>query len=502
MLIQRAILVAVVVVGIIPYVATAAVATSTSFVFPSTPAGELAKAYIESLNSGDAEHVERFTSENRSASALAKRPLSARVEQTLQMHAQMGELVPALVTEETDSSLTLTVHAEKLNMWLSCKFALDNGESPKLDSITFMPTSPPDMELGEAPQWETLQDLLETLQNESGIPALGAAVVEDGKIVDRAVTGVRQIDSDVSVKLEDRFHIGSVTKSMTATMIGGLVENGTIEWDVTVGDVLGSMKMHEAYRGATLEQLLQHRAGFPPYADISDEDESRLSSLPGSPTDQRGAFVAEALLSDPVGSVGGDMSYSNAGYVVAAYMAERISGKGWEALMDEIVLDPLGMRNAGEGWPATEAHPNQPRGHFSEGSTFRAQGLDEYPLGHFLSPAGNLNASIEDLARYAQMHLAGLAGKDDVLAAATIARLHTTPNVDDDIGYALGWVIKKTENGTIHYHAGSAGTFYAVVELYPEQQRAIVCVMNVGPDGAAVADAISKQVNERHTNKP
>jgi L-ascorbate metabolism protein UlaG (beta-lactamase superfamily) len=98
------------------------------------------------------------------------------------------------------------------------------------------------------------------------------------------------------------------------------------------------------------------------------------------------------------------------------------------------------------------------------------------------------------------VHLNGLAGNDGVLLAATIERLHTPPEVagPDKMGYAGGWLIKGTENlGVIHYHAGSAGTFYALIELYPEHRRAIVCAMNVGPDGAAVAESISRMINER-----
>ena len=471
---------------------------AASFVFPETRAGDLARGYIESLNSGDAEQVREYTENHRSASALAKRSVEDRVRRSLQMHGQMGELVPVVVTDSSEGTVTLTVHAKNLNMYLSCKFEVEQEEPYRLDGVMIQPTSPPNLELASDGDWRTVSDLLEQLCESSGIPAISTAVVEDGRIVESAAIGDRWIGGQ-AVEATDAFHIGSVTKSITATMIAIVIERGDLRWDSTIGDVISDLPMRAEYRVVTLEQLLQHRGGLPAYATMSEEEEERWSRSTDAPTEQRRILIEEALGAEPVGPAG-EMIYSNAGYVVAGYMAEMATGESWESLVYELVMLPLGMEHSGFGWPATDDRPNQPRGHFSEDDTLRPQGLDEYPLGAYLSPAGNIHMSITDLAIYARLHLDGLAGQDGLLRAETVRRLHETAG-DDAMGYACGWVVKRDENGNIHYHAGSAGTFYASVELFPAENRAIVTAMNVGPDGAAVVEEITKQINERRSQE-
>jgi CubicO group peptidase (beta-lactamase class C family) len=123
--------------------------------------------------------------------------------------------------------------------------------------------------------------------------------------------------------------------------------------------------------------------------------------------------------------------------------------------------------------------------------------MDEYPLGSFMAPAGDIHSSVGDLALYAKLHLEGLAGRDGVIKASTVAHLHTPPQSDDDdMRYACGWrIVEKEDGGTVHKHSGSAGTFYATVELYPEESRAIAVVTNAGT-GAGAAESIIRSINE------
>jgi CubicO group peptidase (beta-lactamase class C family) len=344
----------------------------------------------------------------------------------IQIHDQVGALTPALVTDESERSLAVAARSERLGIWLAVRFDLDEEEPDKLSSMAMQPTSPPDISMSEELTWSDLSDLLEHVRGSAGIPAVAVAVIENGR-VDQAVSGVRQVDTENAVANDDGFHIGSITKSMTATMIGRLIELGQLDWDDTIGEVLKDMEVREEYKEVTVEQLLQHRAGLDGYLTFDDAETDRLIKLSDIPTEQRAAFVAEVLQSDPIAPAGKEMHYSNAGYAVAGLMAERASGKSWEELVSMYVFEPVGMEHSGFGWPATETSPDQPRGHFRENDSFRAQDLDEYPIGYFLAPAGNVYCSIDDMARYAQMHLAGLNGNNGVLQAETIRRLHSPP---------------------------------------------------------------------------
>jgi CubicO group peptidase (beta-lactamase class C family) len=480
--------------------ATGTVPAAGTLAFPETRAGEIARAYFEAFNSGDAEKLRVFEQEYRAAGALEKRPIDERIPRLLRLREQTGRLEPAEITVDESHKLSVTARAEKADAWISCTFAVEEEPPNKLISVTFMPGSAPAAEAAYVKEWKALPDLLEQIRAKTGVPALAAAIVEKGAITDVAVVGERRVGSGQAVGRDDRFHIGSITKSMTATMIAALVEKELIAWELTVDDVLGDIDMRDEYRNVTLEQLLQHRGGIPAYTHLSGEEEARLGNLPGSPTQQREAFAAEVLLAPPVAKPGTEMNYSNAGYTVAAVMAERVSSRSWEELVRSHVFEPAGMKTAGFGWPAGEDHPDQPRGHFEEGDEFRPREFGEYELGPYLAPAGGVHCSIEDLARYATVHLRGLAGRDQDFDADTIQRLHKAPTAAGaEMRYAAGWAIVDTpEVGEVHTHSGSAGTFFATIELYPKYDTAIVLATNVGIGaGTAVSKEITDQVKRR-----
>lgn len=74
-----------------------------------------------------------------------------------------------------------------------------------------------------------LDDELETLRTKYGLPALAAAVVEQGKIVASGATGVRAHGSTIKVMITHRFHIDSDTKAFTATLAGVAVDEGKLQ---------------------------------------------------------------------------------------------------------------------------------------------------------------------------------------------------------------------------------------------------------------------------------
>jgi CubicO group peptidase (beta-lactamase class C family) len=415
----------------------------------------------------------------------------------LQLIPQVGQLRPVKILKEEPNSLTIVAHASAAGMWVNCTFEIEAEAPHKLAAVAMMPGAAPE-DAVSVTEWKDLTDLAGQLLEKSGAPAIAVAIVQKGSVADMAVVGERWVDSGQPVKKDDKFHIGSITKSVTATMIGALVQKELIDWTLTVGDLLGDMEMRDEYRDVTLEMILQHRGGFPSYTDINDEDMARYHGFHGTTTRIREQFVAEVLLREPEEKAGGGMHYSNAGYVVAALMAERVSARTWEDLVQEHVFDIAGMKTAGYGWPSTPEHPDQPRGHFKENGKLRPQAFGEYELGPFLAPAGDVHCSIEDLARYAILHLRGLAGKDKVFNHEIIQRLHTPPETTGD-SYAAGWAISATPDlGPVHSHSGSAGTFYATIELYPELNAAFVFATNADlGTGAGVGTQISVLIRKK-----
>ena len=83
--------------------------------------------------------------------------------------------------------------------------------------------------------WTDFSETLEELRSGTDIPALGGARLLDGEIEVLGASGLRSMDDTVEVDVWDSWHLGSCTKAMTATLVATFVEDGTFNWESTIG---------------------------------------------------------------------------------------------------------------------------------------------------------------------------------------------------------------------------------------------------------------------------
>lgn len=331
------------------------------------------------------------------------------------------------------------------------------------------------------------QSSLAALLSESGAFGIAAAAANrtDRKLA--LAAGVR-IDGGPAVTAADKWHLGSITKSMTATLIARLVEAGSIKWNDTVGEALGAAapEMRDEYRDCTFLHLLSHRAGVQANIDLAD-----LVKFPRESADARAdrvAYARLALAQAPVGQKETSFLYSNSGYVLAGAMLEAKLGKPWEALISEHVFSPLGMKGAGFGAPGTPGANDQPVGHAASPS---GEPVAVPPAGPasdnpaVLGPAGRVHAPFDDVLTYLAAHR----DRTAFLSRPAWERLQSPPFGG---GYALGWMKR---NGAI-WHNGSNTAFYAEVMFDSARGVAAVAAVNDGrvasvtrPVGAALMSA-------------
>lgn len=346
--------------------------------------------------------------------------------------------------------------------------------------------------------------MLESIREQQNLPALAAAVVVDGKLVMSSAVGLRKSGSPEQVTEEDQFHLGSVTKSMTATVAAMLVEQGTLSWSTSIEKSFPELgaQIHPDYRGATLEQLLSQRGGAPGQAP--GDLWRQAWTAKGTAAEQRFAFVKGLLALKPEAKPGSQHIYSNQGYAIAGVMLERASGKSWEELLRTRLFEPLGMSTAGFGAPASPGKTDQPWGHKSNSLL----GNVPVPPGPFadnplaISPANAVHCSIGDLAKYAAFHMAGERGESELLRADSFKKLHTAIPGNND--YALGWKVldRPWANGRALMHNGSNTMFYVVIWMAPEKNSALVVASNTGADAAAKgADAAASKLIEQYFGK-
>ena len=333
---------------------------------------------------------------------------------------------------------------------------------------------------------DPVSQMLEDIREKHNFPALAAAVVIDGKIVVANAVGFRKNGGAEKVTVDDKFHLGSVTKSMTATVAAMLVEQGKISWTTTIGEAFPELKseIDPHYLGVTLEQLLSHRSGAP--GDAPGDLWRKAWVAKGTPAEQRLAFIRGILAREPEAKPGTKFIYSNQGYTIAGVMLEKATGKTWEDLLRSMLFEPLGMTTAGFGAPASVGKVDQPWGHtkkmFSGSEPVPPGPSADNPLA--ISPAGAVHCSVGDLAKYAAFHMAGERGESKLLKAESFEKLHTAVADNDD--YALGWRVLKRSwaNGRALMHNGSNTMFYVVVWMAPEKNCAVIAASNIGVDKA------------------
>jgi len=327
------------------------------------------------------------------------------------------------------------------------------------------------------------------VREEFRLPAVGAAVILDGKLHALGVVGVRKDGGQARAEPNDAFHLGSCTKAMTGSLIGMLVAQGKLRWDRPLVEYFPELKdtMHPDYRGVTLVHLLSHRAGVASmtagFAPVQGKELARICKMK-SPAQQRKRVTEIVLTQPPVHKPGEKFEYSNAGFTIAGVIAERATGEDYESLLQRMLFDPLGMRTAGFGSMGTPGRTDALWGHRKN-----ADKIVPVPPGPqadnppFLTPGGRVHCSMADWAKYVQCILTAARGQDGLLPAVAIQPVKEPPFGGD---YALGWSLHDRDwGGRVLTHSGTNTMHYAIVWVAPQRNFAVLVAANRGGDGAA-----------------
>jgi CubicO group peptidase (beta-lactamase class C family) len=332
---------------------------------------------------------------------------------------------------------------------------------------------------------EDLAPLLTPIFEDHVLPALAAAVFDREGMTALGAVGVRSFGGDAAVSPGDRWHLGSCTKAMTATLAARLIEKELCTWDTTIGEVFTDLDddMHSAWSDVPLWLLLSNRSGAPAKL-IGTPLWPLLRAHRGTPREQRRSLVEGVIGSPPQNPPGTKYVYSNAGFCIAGAMLEALADTSWEELVRREVFEPLGMANAGFGPPGTEGELDQPIGHQEREAGPHPMGvgrLADNPQS--LGPAGRAHASLADWARFARAHLAR---DESFLAAETWERLQA-PLEDQHYGYGWGFYQRGWADGVTMNHSGSNTMWYCTVWIAPQKGLGLLVATNVGGSAAAKA---------------
>jgi dipeptidyl aminopeptidase/acylaminoacyl peptidase/CubicO group peptidase (beta-lactamase class C family) len=292
-----------------------------------------------------------------------------------------------------------------------------------------------------------------------------------------AACGVLNKDTGVRTTTGSVFQIGSITKVWTATVAMQLVEEGLLDLDAPIIEVLPELRLadREAAKNVTMRHLLTHTSGI-------DGDVFTDTGRGDDCLEKYTAVLADVPQNHPLGAT---WSYCNAGFSLAGRVIERLTGTTWDEAMRERLFKPLGLRRTIT--LAEEALLHRAAvGHVTADGSEPSR-APVWQLPRSIGPAGLIGASAADVLAFARLHLTGgltpdgtrlLSEESTAAMAVRHAELPDTRTIGDSWG--LGWIRVTWDGRQLIGHGGSTIGQNAYLQVLPDEGLAVVLLTNGG----------------------
>ncbi|PTQ11806.1 hypothetical protein CLG96_07720 [Sphingomonas oleivorans] len=321
-------------------------------------------------------------------------------------------------------------------------------------------------------------------------PGLAVAVVEDGRVIHARGFGTRNMSTGEPVDADTVFGIGSCTKSFVSATAGQLVESGRLKWDDRVRDHLPWFALHDeaTTNMVTLRDLLAMRTGLEGSPGIFREIAKDRTDL-----------VRRMRYLKPLAPFRSEMVYTTDNYTAAGLVVAQIAGTNWETVAQNQIWGPLGMTHTNADHRVARALSNSASPHMAiDGRMAPIPWIYE---DHVALPAGGVNSSVNDMARWLMVLLGqGSWNGKQILQPSTVQEMETphTPNRGhykskalatilgegpDGVrfmSYALGLGIQDYHGSTVVQHDGAIDGFRCTLAMLPEKKFGVVVLLN-GP---------------------
>ncbi|MFF3074526.1 serine hydrolase domain-containing protein [Kitasatospora sp. NPDC057904] len=335
---------------------------------------------------------------------------------------------------------------------------------------------------------DAVQQALNALVRDDGMPAALASVQDRNGRTRTYTAGVGDLTTGSKVPRDGQVRIGSNTKAFTAVVVLQLVGEGKIGLDASVDTYLPGLVRGEGIDGRriTVRQLLQHTSGLPDYGIHLDDDEIRNRYFePRELLDIALRYKADA-------APGTTWGYSNANYVLAGLIVQKVTGRPLAEEMDRRIIKRIGLRHTYFPAPGEmtirEPHPQGYHRNPADGPLRDFTELD--PSAGWA--AGQLISTNSDLNRFFTALLAG-----HLLPADQLAEMRTTvPAGTSGLRYGLGLTSRPLSCGGVYWgHGGDIAGYETRGGVTDDGRAANVAVTTIPTDEAAtqhVKDAVDR----------
>jgi CubicO group peptidase (beta-lactamase class C family) len=336
----------------------------------------------------------------------------------------------------------------------------------------------------KAAEWSWLDKFVSSSMKEWKVPGISIAIVRDQSVAYIQGFGVRDIRSGQPVTPDTLFDIGSCTKAFTAAVIAMLVDEGKMQWDGKVNLYLPFFHLQDplADENVTIRDLLTHRTGLP-----------ATDLLWYGSTAPREQVIRSLAHIAPSAGFRSRFQYQNAMYVAAGYAAGQVAGVSWDDLVRARIFEPLGMTDSDTSAIDAQKSPD----HATPHDTNPNGSVGAIPWRNIdnAGPAGSINSSARDMAKWLILELNDGAYQGKQLISKSSMRQMETPQMvipldseiptiffpdSTEISYGLGWFVQQYRGHELILHAGDIDGFSTMVVLIPEIHTGYFVVINLG----------------------
>jgi CubicO group peptidase (beta-lactamase class C family) len=326
------------------------------------------------------------------------------------------------------------------------------------------------------------------------VPGMAIAVVKNKEVIYAKGFGMRDVEKQLSVTADTLFAIGSSSKAFTTFVLGTLVDEGRIEWDKPARNYIQWFKLYDPWMTDRLSvrDLVTHRSGLPRHDLVwyNNFDASRES------------LVRKLAYLEPTADLREKWQYNNLMYLTAGYLTEVITGKSWEDAVRDRILNPLGMKRTN-----FSVSDSQKDNDFAQPYGKRGDRIEKLPFRPItnIGPAGSINSSVNEMARWVTAHLdGGKYGDKKIAEAATVDDMHrpymttgASSQFPEIVGgeYALGWFVDTYRGHRRVEHGGNIDGFSANVVLFPKDGVGMVVLTNL--NGTPLPELIAQVAADR-----
>lgn len=301
-----------------------------------------------------------------------------------------------------------------------------------------------------------LEQIQKLVASSGSGPGIAIGVSDRERLLGVVVQGYADVKAGKPVTADTKFALGSISKSFTAVVLLQMAEAKKFDPEAPVSRYLPQFRVNTQYPQITGRSLLNHTSGLPNYLP-------QLSSM---------RYVLYALHEfQPTYAPGAHFEYSNTGYQILGYVAERIDGDSFPAILERRVLQPLGMHATEpqmddavrqslavsyERWPYD--------GSYVEANWFPYTAAD-----------GAIASTTADFGAYVRFILNRGATPNGRILSPRAFEAFISPALEN---YAYGVQVSKSAGQTVVGHGGSIYGFNSYFEAHLDEGFALTFMSN------------------------